>query len=49
MNQYWILHDSHNADFRSPFGAVSCHTEVTLRLLIATPQHYRVPPVESVT
>ncbi|HWR44706.1 bifunctional glycogen debranching protein GlgX/4-alpha-glucanotransferase [Sporomusa sp.] len=48
MNQYWILHDSHNVDFRSPFGAVSCHTEVTLRLLIATPQHYRVPPVEAV-
>ncbi|SMC95519.1 bifunctional glycogen debranching protein GlgX/4-alpha-glucanotransferase [Sporomusa malonica] len=48
MNQYWILHDSHNNDFRSPFGAVSCNTEVTLRLLIATPQHYRVPPVEAV-
>ncbi|QDR83216.1 bifunctional glycogen debranching protein GlgX/4-alpha-glucanotransferase [Sporomusa termitida] len=48
MNQYWLLHDSHNIDFRSPFGAVSCHTEVTLRLLLATPQNYRVPPVESV-
>ncbi len=48
MNQYWIVHDSHNIDFRSPFGAVSCHTEITLRLLVATPQNYRVPPVESV-
>ncbi|WP_094603071.1 hypothetical protein SPSIL_000990 [Sporomusa silvacetica DSM 10669] len=39
MNEYWMLHDSHNADFRSPFGAVSCHTEITLRMLIAAPQH----------
>ncbi|TWH46725.1 bifunctional glycogen debranching protein GlgX/4-alpha-glucanotransferase [Sporomusa sp. KB1] len=39
MNEYWILHDSHNADFRSPFGAVSCHTEITIRILIAAPQH----------
>ncbi len=48
MNQYWILHDSHNTDFRSPFGAVSCHTEIKLKLLIATPQHQGVPPVEAV-
>ena len=38
MNEYWILHDSRNTDFRSPFGAVSCHTEITLRLLIVLPE-----------
>ncbi len=38
MNECWILHDSHNVDFRSPFGAASCHTEITLRLLIVAPQ-----------
>ncbi|MDF2571650.1 MAG: malQ: 4-alpha-glucanotransferase, partial [Sporomusa sp.] len=48
MNQYWILHDSHNNDYRSPFGAVSCHTRITLRLLVAAPHHYGVPPVEAV-
>lgn len=48
MNQYWILHDSHNTDFRSPFGAVSCNTDIRLRLLIVTPQHQAVPPVERV-
>ncbi|WP_425059569.1 hypothetical protein SCACP_01600 [Sporomusa carbonis] len=48
MNQYWILHDSHNVDFRSPFGAASCHSEITLKLLIATPHHYGVPPLDAV-
>lgn len=48
MNQYWILHDSHNTDFRSPFGAVSCNTAIRLKLLIAVPQHRGIPPVEAV-
>jgi len=42
MNEHWILHNSHNKDFRSPFGAASCHTEITLRLLIAARQQSAV-------
>ncbi|MBP2634855.1 MAG: malQ: 4-alpha-glucanotransferase [Firmicutes bacterium] len=38
MNEGWILHNSHNKDFRSPFGAASCHSEIMLRLLVAAPQ-----------
>jgi cyclomaltodextrinase len=30
----WLLHDSHQAVFRQPFGSVPCKTEVTLRLLV---------------
>lgn len=32
MQQEWVYHDSHLKKFRSPFGAVSCHQTVVLRL-----------------
>lgn len=48
MNQQWILHDSHNKDFRSPFGAASCHSEIKLRLMIVAPQHQGPMPVTEV-
>jgi 4-alpha-glucanotransferase/glycosidase len=34
MDNDWLLHDSHNLFFRSPFGAVSCRTPLTLRLAV---------------
>jgi len=37
MDNDWLLHDSHNLFYRSPFGAVSCRTPVTLRLAVRTP------------
>ena len=30
----WLIHDSHNLYYRSPFGAVSCRSPVTLRLAV---------------
>lgn len=44
MNQHWILHDSHSAEFRSPFGAVSCHSDVLLTLALDA----QAPPAETV-
>lgn len=32
MNEKFIIHDSHMEFFRSPFGAVSCNEEISLRL-----------------
>jgi 4-alpha-glucanotransferase len=32
VNQDWIVHNSHQPVFRSPFGAVCCNTDVTLRV-----------------
>jgi 4-alpha-glucanotransferase/glycosidase len=37
MDHEWLLHDSHNLFFRSPFGAVSCRTPITLRLAVRSP------------
>lgn len=34
MNPNWLLHDSQSLAFRSPFGAVCCQTEITLRLAV---------------
>lgn len=34
MNPNWLFHNSQSLAFRSPFGAVCCHTEVTLKLKI---------------
>jgi len=45
MNQQWMLHDSHKEEFRSPFGAVSFETPVTLRLLISLPREQAVEAV----
>ncbi|WP_371376117.1 bifunctional glycogen debranching protein GlgX/4-alpha-glucanotransferase [Sporomusa aerivorans] len=36
MNQRWILHDSHDADFRSPFGAVACHSKIRLAISLTS-------------
>ncbi len=30
----WFYHDSHNLFYRTPFGAVPCETEITLRVTI---------------
>lgn len=30
----WVLHDSHDSFYRSPFGAVPCKTDIILRLRI---------------
>ena len=35
MQQEWLIHDSHLPFFRSPFGAVSCHTPIILNLAVA--------------
>lgn len=43
MNQKWIVHDSHNSFFRSPFGAVPCNKIINLALEI-----YCVDPLETV-
>lgn len=48
MNECWILHDSHKLDFRSPFGAASCHTTITLRLLITAPPLLATEPATAV-
>lgn len=34
MNHHWIFHDSHDASFRSPFGAVPCHEKIALAIEI---------------
>ncbi|MEG6585387.1 bifunctional glycogen debranching protein GlgX/4-alpha-glucanotransferase [Dendrosporobacter sp. 1207_IL3150] len=34
MNQNWLFHNSQSLAYRSPFGAVCCNTEITLRLRI---------------
>jgi cyclomaltodextrinase len=34
MADGWMVHDSHQLAFRNPFGAVSCGTEVVLRLFV---------------
>ena len=34
----WIIHNSHDGFFRSPFGAVKCRTPITLRLQVASAQ-----------
>lgn len=34
MDNSWIFHDSHSSAFRSPFGAVPCHTKLSLALEI---------------
>ncbi|MEW6621546.1 MAG: glycoside hydrolase family 13 protein [Bacillota bacterium] len=34
MQQDWIYHNSHELSYRSPFGAVPCGAEITLRLNI---------------
>ncbi|SHG94109.1 Glycosidase [Desulforamulus hydrothermalis Lam5 = DSM 18033] len=39
----WILHDSHRAEFRSPFGAVPCATPISLAVAVDSRQ-----PVDSV-
>jgi 4-alpha-glucanotransferase len=36
LNQDSIIHDSHQDFFRSPFGAVTCNTTVSLRVIIRT-------------
>lgn len=38
MNNSWIFHDSHSNLFRSPFGAVPCHTKLSLALEIIGPE-----------
>lgn len=37
MYDEWLFHDSHDNYFRSPFGAVSCNTPLTLRLALRAP------------
>lgn len=32
MRQEWVYHNSHEREFRSPFGAVSCNQTIKLRL-----------------
>ncbi|KXG75271.1 glycoside hydrolase family 13 protein [Thermotalea metallivorans] len=32
MNDHWILHDSHQAFFRKPFGAVPCRQRISIRI-----------------
>lgn len=34
VTEHWIIHDSHDSFFRSPFGAVPCHEKITLRLQV---------------
>ena len=46
MNECWMLHDSHSTDFRSPFGAVSCHTAITLRLAVDSKANQTVETVQ---
>lgn len=48
MNQYPMFHDSHNADFRSPFGAAACYTEIKLRLITITAKQQGELPAETV-
>lgn len=48
MNQCPIFHDSHNKDFRSPFGAAACYTEITLRLLTVNTKRQGELPAETV-
>lgn len=48
MKKYWIMHDSHNEEFRRPFGAVACHTAITLRLLTSTAEQQGELPTEVV-
>ena len=47
MNQCPIFHDSHNKDFRSPFGAAACYTEITLRLLTVNTKRQGELPAET--
>lgn len=35
--QAGIIHNSHSTEFRSPFGAVSCHTAISLSLAVSVP------------
>lgn len=37
MDQDWLFHNSHLGLFRSPFGAVSSNSRMTLRLAVRTP------------
>ena len=34
MKQDWLIHNSQLPDFRSPFGAVSCHSAVSIALAV---------------
>nr|WP_092070101.1 bifunctional glycogen debranching protein GlgX/4-alpha-glucanotransferase [Dendrosporobacter quercicolus]NSL48126.1 bifunctional glycogen debranching protein GlgX/4-alpha-glucanotransferase [Dendrosporobacter quercicolus DSM 1736]SDM06268.1 4-alpha-glucanotransferase [Dendrosporobacter quercicolus] len=37
MNQSWLFHNSHSLDFRSPFGAVCCDSQIRLKLQVLAP------------
>jgi len=40
MNHCWIVHNSHELYYRNPFGAVSCHKKIELKIKI----HSKEPP-----
>lgn len=35
LTQDWLIHDSHDLFYRSPFGALACRQEVTLKLKVS--------------
>jgi len=41
MEYIWIYHNSHDSDYRKPFGAVPCQETVTLRVKVCTQDDIR--------